>query len=93
MRNTCHLLEFLSQVEPKKVDETLNDENWVQAMQEELNQFERSKVWELVPRPKDHPIIGTKWVFWNKMDKEGIVVRNQTRLVAQGYSQEEDDVG
>ena len=58
-------------------------------MQEELNQFERNKVWDLVPRPRDHPIIGTKWVFRNKSDENGTIVRNKARLVAQGYNQEE----
>ena len=57
-------------------------------MQEELNQFERSKVWNLVPRPIDHYIIGTKWIFKNKMDEHSNIVRNKARLVAQGYSQE-----
>ena len=59
------------------------------AMQEELNQFERNKVWKLVPKPKNRTIIGTKWVFRNKMDEAGIVTRNKARLVAKGYSQEE----
>ena len=58
-------------------------------MQEELNQFERSKVWNLVPRPNDHSIIGTKWIFRNKMDEHSNIVRNKARLVAQRYSQEE----
>ena len=58
-------------------------------MQEELNEFERNKVWNLVPKPENHSIIGTKWVFKNKMDENGKVVRNKARLVAQGYSQEE----
>jgi len=58
-------------------------------MQEELNQFERNEMWQLVPRPKDHPTIGTKWVLRNKMDESGIVIRNKARLVGQGYSQEE----
>ena len=58
-------------------------------MQEELNQFESSNVWTLVPRPSNHSIIGTKWVFRNKLDKSGIIVRNKARLVAQGYSQKE----
>ncbi|KAK8939093.1 hypothetical protein KSP39_PZI011550 [Platanthera zijinensis] len=58
-------------------------------MQEELHQFDRNKVWELVPRPKDHSIVGTKWVFRNKLDDQGVIVRNKARLVAQGYSQEE----
>ena len=55
-------------------------------MQEELNQFERKEVWELVPRPHDQSVIGTKWVFRNKMDDNGIIVRNKARLVAQGYN-------
>ena len=58
-------------------------------MQEELNQFERNKVWTLIPRLKHHPIIGTKWVFRNKMNEQGIITRNKARLVAKGYNQEE----
>ena len=58
-------------------------------MHEELNNFARNEVWELVKRPNDHNIIGTKWVFRNKQDENGIVVRNKARLVAQGYSQVE----
>ena len=58
-------------------------------MHDELSQFNRNHVWDLVPRPKDHSVIGTKWVFRNKLDEEGNVVRNKARLVAQGYSQEE----
>ncbi|XP_056165597.1 uncharacterized protein LOC130137693 [Syzygium oleosum] len=58
-------------------------------MQEELQQFRINKVWELVPRPKNHPVIGTKWVFRNKLDDKGKVTRNKARLVAKGYSQEE----
>ena len=57
-------------------------------MHDELNNFERNKVWKLVPRPKDcKNVIGTKWVFKNKQDKDGIVIRNKARLVAQGFSQ------
>ncbi|MCR2847933.1 hypothetical protein KN825_15245, partial [Weizmannia coagulans] len=58
-------------------------------MQEELNQFEINEVWELVPRPSDQKVIGTKWVFRNKMDEEGIITRNKARLLAQGYNQQE----
>ena len=58
-------------------------------MQEELNQFNKINVWTLVERPYDNNVIRTKWVFKNKLDKHGIVVRNKARLVAQGYSQEE----
>ena len=56
------------------------------AMQEELNNFERNKVWELVERPNTN-IIGTKWVLKNKQDEHGVVIRNKARLVAQGYTQ------
>jgi hypothetical protein len=58
-------------------------------MHEELNNFKRNQVWELVERPKDHNMIGTKWVCRNKQDQDGIVVRNKARLVAQGYTQVE----
>ncbi|KAK1564465.1 hypothetical protein Q3G72_003838 [Acer saccharum] len=78
---------YTSQIEPKKVDEALNDEFWVLAMQEELNQFKRNEVWTLVPKPKTTNVIGTKWIFRNKSDEDGNIVRNKARLVAQGYSQ------
>ncbi|KAK6158950.1 hypothetical protein DH2020_006264 [Rehmannia glutinosa] len=58
-------------------------------MKEELNQFERNKVWELVQRSTHQNVIGTKWVFRNKMNEEGSIVRNKARLVAKGYCQEE----
>jgi hypothetical protein len=56
-------------------------------MYEELNNFTRNQVWELVKRPKGHNVIGTRWVFGNKKDQDGIVIRNKARLVAQGYTQ------
>ena len=59
---------FISLVEPKNIGEALKDDDWIQAMQEELNQFESNKVWTLVPRPEDRHIIGTRWVFRNKLD-------------------------
>ncbi|KAK1631891.1 hypothetical protein QYE76_006206 [Lolium multiflorum] len=77
-------------VEPLKVNDALGDPDWVIAMQEELNNFKRNDVWTLMKRP-DHcrNVIGTKWVFKNKQDEHGIVIRNKARLVAQGYSQVE----
>ncbi|GJU84430.1 retrovirus-related pol polyprotein from transposon TNT 1-94 [Tanacetum coccineum] len=63
--------------------------SWIVAMQEELNQFIANEVWELVPQPRNMTIIGTKWVFRNKLDKNGIVSQNKVRLVAQGYNQQE----
>ncbi|GKC75659.1 retrovirus-related pol polyprotein from transposon TNT 1-94 [Tanacetum coccineum] len=65
------------------------DHSWIESMQDELNQFERLQVWELVPRPEGKNIIALKWLWKNKCDAENIVVRNKTRLVAKGYKQEE----
>ncbi|KAL8088255.1 hypothetical protein AgCh_038146 [Apium graveolens] len=87
--NECLYNSFLSQTEPKKVEEALQDADWVQAMQKELNEFERNKVWTLVPRPKNRSVVGRKWVFRNKTDSDGIITRNKARLVAKGYSQQE----
>jgi hypothetical protein len=75
-------------MEPVKVDKALEDEDWVMAMQEELNNFERNQVWTLVERPKMN-MIGTKWVFHNKQDENGVVTRNNARLVTQGFTQVE----
>jgi hypothetical protein len=77
---------FVSSLEPLKVDEALDDPDWVIAVQEELNNFTRNEVRSLVERPKQN-IIGTKWVFRNKQDEHGVVTRNKARLVAQGFTQ------
>ena len=79
----------MSQIEPKNINDVLDYENWMIAMQEELNQFERSEVCELVSRPSNQSVIGTRWVFRNKMDENDIIVRNKARLVVQGFNQEE----
>ena len=85
----CEHHAFVSSFEPLKVHEALEDPDWVIAMQEELECFTRNEVWSLVERPKDRRInvIGTKWVFKNKQDENGVVTRNKARLVAQGYAQ------
>ncbi|CAL8107783.1 unnamed protein product [Prunus armeniaca] len=80
---------YVSKLEPKNSKEALLDCDWIMAMQEELDQFTRNDVWYLVPRPKDLNVIGTKWVFRNKTDENGVITRNKARLVAQGYSQVE----
>ncbi|GJT07392.1 putative ribonuclease H-like domain-containing protein [Tanacetum coccineum] len=85
----CLFACFLSQIEPKKISEALEDESWVDAMQEELLQFKIQKVWILVDLPYGKKAIGTKWVYRNKKDERGVVVRNKARLVAQGHRQEE----
>ncbi|GKA39270.1 putative ribonuclease H-like domain-containing protein, partial [Tanacetum coccineum] len=85
----CLFAYFLSQLEPKKVIQALEDPSWIEAMQKELLKFQLQKVWTLVDPPNGKRAIRTKWVFRNKKDKRGIVVRNMARLVAQGYTQEE----
>nr|KAJ0204922.1 hypothetical protein LSAT_V11C500296580 [Lactuca sativa] len=69
------------------VHTALQDADWIKAMQEELNEFERHKVWTLVPRPSGKTITGTCWVYRNKVDKDVIITRNKARLVAQGFTQ------
>ncbi|GJW61317.1 putative ribonuclease H-like domain-containing protein [Tanacetum coccineum] len=85
----CLFACFLSQEEPKKVIQALKDPSWIEAMQEELQQFKLQKVWTLVDLLNGKRAIGTKWVFKNKKDERGIMIRNKARLVAQGYTQEE----
>ncbi|GJV59011.1 putative ribonuclease H-like domain-containing protein [Tanacetum coccineum] len=75
--------------EPKKVIHALKDPSWIKAMQEELLQFKLQEVWTLVDLPNEKRAIGTKWVFRNKKDERGIVIKNKAILVAQGYTQEE----
>lgn len=72
---------FVSKIEPKNVKEALNGQYWINAMREELGQFKRNEMWELVPRPK--------WIYKNKSNEYEFVTRNKTRLNAQGYTQKE----
>ncbi|GJV96776.1 zf-CCHC domain-containing protein [Tanacetum coccineum] len=88
-QNHSNFFCFISIIEPKNVNKALKDESWVVAMQEELNKFVANDVWELVSLPVSQSVIGTKWVFRNKLDENGIVSRNKARLVAQGYNQQE----
>ncbi|GKD56657.1 putative ribonuclease H-like domain-containing protein, partial [Tanacetum coccineum] len=76
-------------IEPTSIDKALSDSSWVEAMQEELLQFKLQQVWILVDLPSGKRAIGTKWVFINKKDEKGIMIRNKARLVAQGHKQEE----
>ncbi|GJW27607.1 retrovirus-related pol polyprotein from transposon TNT 1-94 [Tanacetum coccineum] len=88
-QNKSNFFCFISTIEPKNINGALKDENWVMAMQEELNQFKKNDVWELVPNPMDMTIIGSKWVYRNKLDENGVVTRNKATLAAQGYNQQE----
>ncbi|WVZ63247.1 hypothetical protein U9M48_012892 [Paspalum notatum var. saurae] len=91
-RNTAAFVQaysFVSSIEPTTIDQALSDPDWVNAMHEELNNFIRNEVWTLEAKPKGARVIGTKWVFRNKQDDEGNIVRNKARLVAKGYSQVE----
>ncbi|GKB05084.1 putative ribonuclease H-like domain-containing protein [Tanacetum coccineum] len=77
----CLFACFLSQIKPKKIFEALEDESWVDAMQEELLQFKIQKVWILADLPYGKKVIGTKWVYRNKKDERGVVVRNKEGFI------------
>nr|KAJ0204523.1 hypothetical protein LSAT_V11C500235470 [Lactuca sativa] len=87
LNNFCMYVNFVSMILPDKVHTALQDADWIKAMQEELNEFKRHNVWTLVPRPSGKSITGTRWVYRNKVDKDGIITRNKARLVAQGFTQ------
>ena len=74
--NFCDHYYFVSSIEPLRVEEALQDSDWVLEMQEELNNFTRNEVWHLVPHPNQN-VVGTKWVFRNKLDEHGVVKRNK----------------
>jgi hypothetical protein len=86
LANFCEHYSFVSSIEPFRVEEALQDPDWVFAMQKDLNNFKRNEVWSQVPRPKQN-VVGTKWVFRNKQDEHRVVTRNKARLVAKGYAQ------
>ncbi|GJR41043.1 putative ribonuclease H-like domain-containing protein [Tanacetum coccineum] len=86
----CLFACFLSQEEPKKVIHALKDPSWIEAMQEELLQFKLQEVWTLVDLLIGKRNIGSTWIFMNKKDERRIMIRNKARLVAQGYTQEEE---
>ncbi|GKC05753.1 retrovirus-related pol polyprotein from transposon TNT 1-94 [Tanacetum coccineum] len=85
----CYYDAFLTAVEPKTYKDALTQACWIEAMQEELNEFERLEVWELVPRPDKVMVITLKWIYKVKLDELGGILKNKARLVARGYRQEE----
>ncbi|GKA15542.1 putative ribonuclease H-like domain-containing protein [Tanacetum coccineum] len=86
---TRRMTKNLEEHEPKKVIHASKDPSWIEAMQEEVLQFKLQEVWTLVDLLNRKRAVGTKWVFRNKKDERGIVIKNKARLVAQGYTQEE----
>ncbi|GJR25187.1 putative ribonuclease H-like domain-containing protein [Tanacetum coccineum] len=81
--------DLQSATQTRRMSKNLEEHGFIEAMQEELLQFKLQEVWTLVDLPNGKRTIGTKWVFRNKKDERGIVIRNKARLVAQGYIQEE----
>jgi hypothetical protein len=92
MRNIIKNIEqshiaFISMLEPNNFNESSKDDHWVKAMNDELDQIEKSNTWEMVPRPEGKNIISSKWIFNNKMNEKGQFVRNKERLVCKSYAQ------
>jgi hypothetical protein len=73
-------------IEPKDFNTTSEDDHWVKSMNDELDQIEKNNTWEMVPRPEGKNFIGSKWVFKNKFNEQGQVVRNKARLICKGYA-------
>ena len=82
-------ITLLSYIEPSSIKEACKDENWVNAMNEELDQIEKNQTWEIVPRPQNKNVIGTKWLFKKKLNENGQVIKNKDILVCKGYAQVE----
>ncbi|GJR71545.1 retrovirus-related pol polyprotein from transposon TNT 1-94 [Tanacetum coccineum] len=85
----CYYDAFLTVVEPKTYKDALTQSCWIEAMQEELNEFELLGVWELVPRPNKVMVITLKWIYKVKLDELRGILKNKARLVARGYRQKE----
>nr|GFB86052.1 Gag-Pol polyprotein [Tanacetum cinerariifolium] len=85
----CMFALTVSQTEPKNIKEAMADSAGIESIQEELHQFDRLEVWELVDRPLCKNVINMKWLCKNKRDEENSVIRNKSRLVAKGYAQKE----
>nr|GEY04243.1 retrovirus-related Pol polyprotein from transposon TNT 1-94 [Tanacetum cinerariifolium] len=85
----CLYSSVLSKFEPKNFKSTITKDCWFQAMQDEIQEFDRLQVWELVPQPDCVMIIALKWIYKVKLDEYGDVLKNKARLVAKGYRQEE----
>jgi hypothetical protein len=80
---------MISLIEPKSVKEATKIKDWIKSMNEELDQIENNQTWELVPRPKNMNVIGTKWILKNKLNENGEIIKNKSKLVCKGYFQVE----
>jgi hypothetical protein len=80
-------IALISMMEPKNFSEASTNDHWVKAMNEELDQIEKNHTWEMVQRPEGKNVIGSKWIFKNKLNEQGQVIRNKARLVYKGYAQ------
>ncbi|GJW83175.1 retrovirus-related pol polyprotein from transposon TNT 1-94 [Tanacetum coccineum] len=85
----CYYNAFLTSVEPNNYKDALTQACWIEAMQEELHEFDCLEVWELVSRPDKVMIITLKWIYKVKLDEMGGILKNKARLVARGYRQKE----
>nr|GEW34286.1 integrase, catalytic region, zinc finger, CCHC-type, peptidase aspartic, catalytic [Tanacetum cinerariifolium] len=85
----CYYDSFLSLLEPETYKDALTQSCWIEANQEELNEFERLEVWELVSHLDKVIVITLKWIYKVKLDELGGTLKNKARLVAHGYRQEE----
>nr|GEU50108.1 retrovirus-related Pol polyprotein from transposon TNT 1-94 [Tanacetum cinerariifolium] len=85
----CYFDAFLSSVEPKNFKQAMTEPSWIDAMQEEIHEFERLEVWELVPCPDNVFLIKLKWIYKIKTEESSGVLKNKARLVTQGFRQEE----
>nr|GFC28944.1 Gag-Pol polyprotein [Tanacetum cinerariifolium] len=85
----CMFALTVSRTKPKNIKEAMTDSAWIESMQEELHQFDRLDVWELVDRPLCTNVINLKWLWKNKHDEENTIIQNKSRLEAKGYAQKE----
>ena len=76
-------------IEPKSFKEYNKCKKWTKEVKEQLDQIERNQTWELVPRLKDKNVVGTKWIFKNKLNENGEIIKNKSILVCKGYAQVE----
>ncbi|GJS38717.1 retrovirus-related pol polyprotein from transposon TNT 1-94 [Tanacetum coccineum] len=88
----CYYDAFLTAVEPKTYKDALTQACWIEAMQEELNEFERLEVWDLVPRPDKVMVITLKWIYKVTLDELGGILKNKAQLVARGYHHQEEGI-